>query len=164
MHLSLSYHFWSFWLIVSRDKPGSTTESTKLAVGGIYTWPTDLTRNLFNRSKGHCSGCKTALSGMHRYLYRVYYLTPPTSLCSDNTQNPLCIEQYVQPPTNTPSHSVVCILVHRDLRALHMNILLVSGEKDVTQLNSMLKQYMDKRRTRETMANTPKHKWKIDIS
>ena len=42
---------------------------------------------LFTRSKGHGSGCTTALSGMHRYLYRVYCLTPPTSLCSDNTQN-----------------------------------------------------------------------------
>ena len=31
--------------------------------------------------KGHGSGC-TALSGMHRYLYRVYCLTLPTSLCS----------------------------------------------------------------------------------
>ena len=36
-----------------------------------------------------------------------------------------------------------------------MNIRLVSGEKDVTQLNFMLKQYMDEQRTRETMANTP---------
>ena len=42
---------------------------------------------LFNRSKGHGSGCTTALSGMHRYLYRVHCLTPPASLCSDNTQN-----------------------------------------------------------------------------
>ena len=42
---------------------------------------------LFNRSKGHGSGCKTALSGMHLYLSRVYFLTPPSSLCSDNTQN-----------------------------------------------------------------------------
>ena len=42
---------------------------------------------LFTRSKGHGSGCTTALSGMHRYLYRVYCLTPPASLCSDNTQN-----------------------------------------------------------------------------
>ena len=42
---------------------------------------------LFNRSKGHGSGCTTALSGMHRYLYRVYCLTPPTSRGSDNTQN-----------------------------------------------------------------------------
>ena len=40
---------------------------------------------LFNGSKGPGSGCTTALSGMHRYLYRVYRLTPPTSLCSDNT-------------------------------------------------------------------------------
>ena len=42
---------------------------------------------LFTRSKGHGSGCTTALSGMHRYLYRVCCLTPPTSLCSANTQN-----------------------------------------------------------------------------
>ena len=33
------------------------------------------------------SGSTTALSGMHRYLYHVYCLTLPTSLCSDNTQN-----------------------------------------------------------------------------
>ena len=38
-------------------------------------------------SKGHGSGCTTALSGVYRYLYRVYCLTPPTSLCSANTQN-----------------------------------------------------------------------------
>ena len=42
---------------------------------------------LFNRSKGLGSGCTTALGGMHRYHYRVYCLTPSTSLCSDNTQN-----------------------------------------------------------------------------
>ena len=42
---------------------------------------------LFTRSKGHGSGCTTAYSGMHRYLYRVYCITPPASLCSDNTQN-----------------------------------------------------------------------------
>ena len=42
---------------------------------------------LFSRIRGHGSGCTTALSGMHRYLYRVYCPTPPTSLCSDNTQN-----------------------------------------------------------------------------
>ena len=39
------------------------------------------------QSKSHGSGCTTALSRIHRYLYRVYCLTPPTSLCSDNTQN-----------------------------------------------------------------------------
>ena len=37
--------------------------------------------------KGHGSGCKTALSVTHCHHYRVYCLTPPTSLCSDNTQN-----------------------------------------------------------------------------
>ena len=42
---------------------------------------------LFNGRKGHDSGCKTDLSGMQSYLYRVYRLTPPTSLCSGNTQN-----------------------------------------------------------------------------
>ena len=30
---------------------------------------------LFTRSKGHGSGCTTAYSGMHRYLYRVYSLS-----------------------------------------------------------------------------------------
>ena len=51
-------------------------------------WSCDeMQRNfLFNRSKGHGSGCTIALSGMHHYRYRVYCLTPPTSLCSDNTQ------------------------------------------------------------------------------
>ena len=36
-------------------------------------------RLLFNRCKGHGSGCTTALCGMHRYLYRVrvYCLTRP---------------------------------------------------------------------------------------
>ena len=44
---------------------------------------------LFNRNKGHGSGCKTAHSGMHRYLTRVYCRTLPISLCSDSdTQNP----------------------------------------------------------------------------
>ena len=42
---------------------------------------------LFNKGKGHGSGCITALSGVHRYLYCVYCRTPPTSLYSDNTQN-----------------------------------------------------------------------------
>ena len=42
---------------------------------------------LFNRSQGHGSGYTTALSGMHYYIYRVYCLTPATSLCSDNAQN-----------------------------------------------------------------------------
>ena len=41
----------------------------------------------FNRCYGHEMGCTTALSGMHRYFYHFYCLTPPTSLCSDNTQN-----------------------------------------------------------------------------
>ena len=40
---------------------------------------------LFERSKGHSSGCTTALSGMRRYLFRVYCLTSPTYLCNDNT-------------------------------------------------------------------------------
>ena len=48
------------------------------AVTGVLAW-------LF--CKGHGSGCTTALSRMHCHLYRVYCLTPPTSLCSDNTQN-----------------------------------------------------------------------------
>ena len=30
---------------------------------------------LFNRSKGHGSGCTTALIGMHRYPYRVLFNT-----------------------------------------------------------------------------------------
>ena len=38
---------------------------------------------LFNRSKGHGSGCTTALHGINR----VYCVRPPTSWCSDNTQN-----------------------------------------------------------------------------
>ena len=43
---------------------------------------------LCNRSnKGHGSGCTTALSGMRNYFYCVYCLTPPISLCYDNTQN-----------------------------------------------------------------------------
>ena len=33
---------------------------------------------LCKRSKGHGSGCTKTFSGMHRYLYRVYCLTPPT--------------------------------------------------------------------------------------
>ena len=41
---------------------------------------------LFNRSKSHGSGT-TALSVMQCYIYRVYCLTPPTSLCSDNVHN-----------------------------------------------------------------------------
>ena len=51
-------------------------------------WSCDeMQRNLlFDRSKGHGSGCTIALSGMHHYIYCVYCLTPPTSLCSDNTQ------------------------------------------------------------------------------
>ena len=32
---------------------------------------------LFNRSKGHGSGCTAALSGMHCSLYSVYCLIPP---------------------------------------------------------------------------------------
>ena len=48
-----------------------------------HTWA----RALFMWSKCHGSGCSTTLSGMHRYLYRVYCLTLPTSLSSDNTQN-----------------------------------------------------------------------------
>ena len=43
---------------------------------------------LLKRSKGYGSGCTTALSGMHRCLYHVYCLAPPTSLCSYCTQNP----------------------------------------------------------------------------
>ena len=43
--------------------------------------------NTMIRIKGHGSGCTTALSGMHRYLNRVYCLTLPTSMSSDNTQN-----------------------------------------------------------------------------
>ena len=42
---------------------------------------------LFHRSNCHGSGCTAALSAIHCFLYRVYCLTPPTSLCSDNTQN-----------------------------------------------------------------------------
>ena len=41
---------------------------------------------LLNRSKGHGSGCTTALNGMHCYLYSVCCQTPPP-LYSDNTQN-----------------------------------------------------------------------------
>ena len=37
--------------------------------------------------KGHGSGCTRAVRGMHRYLYRMHCLTPPTSMCSDNTEN-----------------------------------------------------------------------------
>ena len=33
---------------------------------------------LFTRSKGHGSGCTTALSRIQRYLCRVYCVTPPT--------------------------------------------------------------------------------------
>ena len=39
-------------------------------------WNSTCTIFLFNRSKGHGSGCTTALSGMHHYLYRVFCLTP----------------------------------------------------------------------------------------
>ena len=39
------------------------------------------THVLFIRSRGHGSGCPTALSGMPRCL------TPPTSLCRDNTRD-----------------------------------------------------------------------------
>ena len=49
--------------------------------------PTYLYSKDFNRCNGHEMGCTTALSGMRRYFYRFYCLTPPTSLCSDNTQN-----------------------------------------------------------------------------
>ena len=48
--------------------------------------PQKAMRLLHNRSKGHGSGCTTALSGMHRHLNHVYCRTPPTSLCMDNTQ------------------------------------------------------------------------------
>ena len=46
---------------------------------------------LFNSSKGHGCGCTTALCGMHRHHYRMYCLTPPTYLCSDNMQT--CTDQ-----------------------------------------------------------------------
>ena len=39
------------------------------------------------RTKGHGSGCTTALSGIHRYLSWVYSRTLPTSLCRDNPQH-----------------------------------------------------------------------------
>ena len=42
---------------------------------------------LFNKSKGHGSGCTTALSRMHCYHYRVCMSNTATSLCSDSTQN-----------------------------------------------------------------------------
>ena len=42
---------------------------------------------LFNRSIRHGSGYTTALSGMHRYLNGVYFRTPSSSLCSDNTRD-----------------------------------------------------------------------------
>ena len=35
-------------------------------------------------SKGHSSGCTTALGRMHGYVYCVYCLTRPTSLCCDS--------------------------------------------------------------------------------
>ena len=41
---------------------------------------------LFRWTTGHSIGCTAALSGMDRYLYRVYSLSPPTSLFSDKTQ------------------------------------------------------------------------------
>ena len=58
----------------------------------MYAWINEATSGslllMFNGGIGHGSDCTTALSGVHRYLYRVYCPTPPTSLCSDNTQNP----------------------------------------------------------------------------
>ena len=33
-----------------------------------------------------CTFCLLEVRAMHRYLYRVYCLTPAASLCSDNTQ------------------------------------------------------------------------------
>ena len=46
--------------------------------------------NLLHHSmvvEGRGSGCTTAPSEMHHYLYCVYCLTPPTSVCSNNKQN-----------------------------------------------------------------------------
>ena len=42
---------------------------------------------LFDRIEVHGSGCTTALRRLHCSIYCMYCLTPPTSLCSDYTEN-----------------------------------------------------------------------------
>ena len=81
-------HLWS-----KHNKPSAVTTFTH-RVFSVHNL-------LINRSKGRGSGCTTALSTMHRYVYRVYCLTPATSLCSDNTQN-LNISTVEQIPRQCP--------------------------------------------------------------
>ena len=69
-----------------------------------------------NRSKGH-------VSVMRCYLYRMYCQTPPTSLCSDNTQNlhRSTVERRIpkqcpHPRSNfnlLPTHTTLLILANR---------------------------------------------------
>ena len=70
------------WDRVQHTQPGTTTWIDKHR---LYCY--HILKFISNRRKGHSCGCTTALSGMHRYLYRVHCKTPPTSLCIDNTQN-----------------------------------------------------------------------------
>ena len=56
------------------------TKTVPASKTNVNVLATHSTLFLFNRSKGHGSGCTTSLSGMHSYLYHLYCLTPPNTV------------------------------------------------------------------------------------
>ena len=72
----------------------------------------------FCRSKScaiFCTFCLLEVRAMHRYLYRVYCLTPPTALCSDNTQNLHSSMVVWIPKSPHPSPKVNVLATHPSL-------------------------------------------------
>ena len=88
----------------------------------------------FNGSKRHGNGCTTVLSGMYRFLYHVYCLTPPTSLFSDNTQNLHSSMERIPKQCPHPTPKVNVLATHQALKITNSHWLEFSISVPTTLL------------------------------